>query len=78
MAKKARLMVQELCKFGMSVVGISETKLFGSALYDIDAYLVLRSGCQVPAAGKRVKRNEGIRLVLDPVMAVSWSECGEV
>ncbi len=28
--------------------------------------------------GERVERNEGVGLVLDPNMAESWRECGEV
>ena len=34
--RKAILMVRELHRFGISVVGISETKWFGSAVYDVD------------------------------------------
>ena len=34
--RKAMLMVQELRRFGMSVVGTSETKRFGNAMYDVD------------------------------------------
>ena len=36
--RKAMLMVRELRRFGMSVVGTSETKWFGSAVYDVDKY----------------------------------------
>ena len=32
----------------MSVTGISETKLFGSAVYDVDGYLILHSGRPIP------------------------------
>ncbi len=53
-------------------------KWFGNALYDVDGYLILHSGRLVPAAGERVERNEGVGLVLDPIMAESWRECGEV
>ncbi len=76
--KKSRLMVQEFCKFGMNVVDLSETKWCGNALYNVDGYLILHSGRPVPAAGERVERNEGVGLVLDPIMAESWRECGEV
>ena len=49
--RKASLLVQELRKFKMSVVGISETKWFGSAVYDVDGYTILHSGRPVPAEG---------------------------
>ena len=38
--RKSMLMVRELRRFGMSVVSISETKWFGSAMYDVDGYLI--------------------------------------
>ena len=46
MDRKELLMVQELRKFGLSVVGISETKWFGNAIYDVDGFLILHSGVQ--------------------------------
>ena len=76
--RKALLMVQELRKFGLSVVGISDTKWFGNAIYDVDGFLILHSGCPVPGVGERVERNEGVWLVLDLSMAERWRECGEV
>ena len=76
--RKALLMVQELRKFGLSVVDISETEWFGNAIYDVDGFLILHSGCPVPGVGERVERNEGVGLVLDPSMVESWRECGEV
>ena len=51
--RKAVLMVQELCRFTMSVVGISETKWFGSAVYDVDRYLILHSGRAVTGEGEK-------------------------
>ena len=39
----------------MSVVGISETKWFGSAVYDVDGYLILHSGRAVPREGEKVE-----------------------
>ena len=76
--RKASLMVQELRKFGMSVVCISETKWFGSAVYDIDGYLILHSGRPVPGEGVKVERNEGMAIVLDPCMVKNWKDGGEV
>ena len=40
---KVTLMVRELRRFKMSVVGISETKWFGNAVYDVDDFLILHS-----------------------------------
>ena len=37
--RKAMLMVRELLRFGMSVVGIGETKWFRSTVYDVDGVL---------------------------------------
>ena len=76
--RKALLMVQELRKFWMSVVCISETKWFGSAVYDIDGYLILHSGRRVPGKGVKVERNEGVAIVLDPCMVKNWKDGGKV
>ena len=46
--RKAMLMVWELRRFGMNVVGISETKWFGSAVYDVHRWVLdssFRSCC---------------------------------
>ena len=67
--RKASLLVQEQRKFRMSVVGISEMKSFGNAVYGVDGYTILHSGCPVPAEGEKVQRNEGVG---------SWRDCGEV
>ena len=63
--RKVMLMVQELHRFGINVVGVSETKWFGSAIYDVDGYLILHSGRAVPGEGEKVERNEGVGIVLD-------------
>ena len=62
--------MQELKKYGMNVVGISETKWFGNA---VDGYLVLHSGRPVPDSGDRVERNEGVGIAL----AERWKSGGE-
>lgn len=76
--RKAMLLVQELRKFRMSAVGISETKWFGSAVYDVDGFLILHSGRPVPGKSEKGERNEGVGIVMDPCMGESWKECGEV
>ena len=75
--RKVSLMVQELKKYGMNVVGISETKWFGNAVYDVDGYLMLHSGRRVPDSGDRVERNEGVGIVLDQALADRWKSGGE-
>ena len=74
--KKASLMVMELKKYRMNVVGISETKWFGSAVYSVDGHVILHSGRPVPADGNRALRNEGVAIVLDPTMAENWKSSG--
>ena len=74
--KKALLMVMELKKYRMNVVGISETKWFGSAVYKVDGYVILHSGRHVPADGDKALRNEGVAIVLDPAMAENWKSSG--
>ena len=61
-------MVQEFRKFGMNVVGITETKWFAQDVYDVDSFLILHSGCPVPGTGEKVERNEGVGIVLDPAI----------
>ena len=56
--RKASLMVTELNKYRMNVVGISETKWFGRAVYKEDGYVILLSGRPVPADGDKALRNE--------------------
>ena len=74
--KKTSLMVMELKKYRMNVVGISETKWFGSAVYSVDGHVILHSGRPVPADGNRALRNEGVAIVLDPTMAENWKSSG--
>ena len=71
------LMAWELHRFGMSVVSISETNWFGSAVYDVDKYLILHSDRAVPGEGEKVERNEGVSIVLEPGLADSWRQGGE-
>ena len=69
--RKAMLMVRELRRFGMSVVGIREAKWFGSAVYDVDGYLIPHSGRAVPGEGEKAERNEGVGIVLDPAWLIA-------
>ena len=75
--RKAMLIVRELRRFGMSVVGISETKRFVSAVYDVDRYLILHSGRALTGDGEKEEWNEGVSIVLDPGIADGWRQGGE-
>ncbi len=74
--KKASFMVDVFRKFSMSIIGISETKWFGQEKYEVD--VILHSGRPVPVGDEAVERNEGVGIVLDPVMAQIWKDSGEV
>ena len=75
--RKASLMVRELKKYNMNLVGISETKWFGQAVYKVEGYTVLHLGRPIPGESPMV-RNEGVGIVLDPALSAAWSEGGEV
>ena len=76
--RKASFMVQEFRKFGMNVVGVSETERFGRDIYDVDGFLILHSGRPVPGTGEKVERNEGVGIVMNPSMVSCWKNGGEV
>ena len=73
---KIKFLVQELDRFHMSMVCISETKWFGDDVYEVDGFTVLHSGRSVPQSGDAVQRGEGVAIVLDPLMATSWRDSG--
>ena len=74
--RKVSRMVQELKKYGVSVIGISETKRFGQAVYQVEGYTILYSGRPVPVESP-LHRNEGVGIVLDPALAATWRAAGE-
>ena len=71
-------MAQDFRKFGMNVVGISETKWFGHNVYDVDGFLILASGRPVPRTGEKVQTNNRVGTVLDPSMVSCWKDGSEV
>ena len=75
--RKASLMVNQLKKFQVNIAGISETKWFGAAVYEVEGFMILHSGRPIPESTPMV-RNEVVGIVLDPIMATSWRESGEV
>ena len=74
--RKVSLMVRELKKYEVSVTGISETKWFGQAVYEVEGYTILHSGRPVPEESPRF-RSEGVGIVLNPAMGAAWREAGE-
>ena len=75
--RKASLMINELKQFKVNIAGISETKWFGAAVYEVEGFRIFHSGRPIPESTPMV-RNEGVGIVLDPAMATSWRESGEV
>ena len=75
--RKAILMVQDLKRFMMNITGISETKWFGQAVYNVEGYTILHSGRPIPTETLEVKRGEGVGIVLDTHMTMAWRDAGE-
>ena len=76
--RKVEFLVRELKRCKVNMVGISETKWFGQAVYLVDGCAVVHSERPVPAAGDVIQRGEGVGIVLDPVMYEAWRSAGEV
>ena len=76
--RKASLMICEFKKFRINIAAISETKWFGQNIYEIEGYTILHSGRPVPGDGDIIERNEGVGIVLDPLLADAWRRAGEV
>jgi len=62
----------------MSMVGISETKWFGQAVYLVDGCTVVHSGRPVPVAGDVIQCGEGVGIILNPVISEVWKNSGEI
>ena len=75
---KVEFLVRELKRFKMSMVGISETKWFGQAVYLVDCYTVVHSGRPVLAVGDVAQCGEDVGIILDPVLSEAWRNGGEV
>ena len=73
---KASLMVHELKKYKVNAAGISESKWFGEAVYQVEDYTILHSGHPVPDEFPFL-RNEGVDIVFDLALTTAWKEAGE-
>ena len=76
--RKASLMVREFKKFKINIAAISETKWSGQIIYEVEGYTILHSGRPIPGDGDIIERNEGVGIVLDPLLADAWRRAGEV
>ena len=59
-----------------NVTGISETKWFGQAVYQVEGYTILHSGRPVSDESP-LPQNEGVSIVLHPASAAAWREAGK-
>ena len=75
--KKVSFLVCEQNKYDVHVTGISEANWFGQAVYEVEGYTILHSGCLVSTEAP-MARNEGVAVVLDPALTVAWKEAGGV
>ena len=75
---KLDLLARELKRYGVSILGIQETKWFGSDVWPADGYTFLHSGCPIPSDQERATRNEGVGIVLDKKATAAWKNAGEV
>ena len=67
----------ELKRYGVYAAGISESKWFGSNIYEVEDHFILHSGRIVPGDGQQVRRGEGVGLVLSPEATRAWRFGGE-
>ena len=74
--RKVTLMIQELKQYSVNLTAVSETKWFRKAIYQVEGYTILHSGRPVPSESPLI-RNEGVGIVLDPVLTAAWREEGE-
>ena len=74
--KKSVLMVWEMRRYKTFAAAISETKWFGSRMYEVEGHLILHSGRRPPGEGEQVRRGEGVGIVLSPEAARAWKEGG--
>jgi len=61
----------------MRAMCISETKWFGSDVYEVDGFTVLHSSHELPQPGDVLQCGEGVAIVLDPLMTQAWRDAGE-
>ena len=75
--RKFDFLVDQLRRYGIAVAAVLETKWFGADVWMMKGYTFLHSGRQLPSGNDGVRRNEGVGVVLDPVMTQAWRRAGE-
>ena len=51
-------MIQELKIYSVNLTAVSETKWFGKAIYQVEAYTILHSGRPVPSESPLIRSSE--------------------
>ena len=65
--RKLDLLVGEVKCYGISVVGIQETKWFGKDVWPaVEGFMFLHSGRPLLVSGEDAAHNEGVGILLDP------------
>lgn len=74
--RKVDLIVREMKRYNVKVVGLQETKWFGCDVYDVAGSVVLASGRPLPDEGSSFQRGEGVAIVLLDWAVQAWKEGG--
>ena len=64
--KKSVLMGWEMRRHKTFAAAISETKWFGSCMYEVKGHLIFHSGRHPPGEGEQVRRGDGVGIMLSP------------
>ena len=75
---KFDLLVNELRRYGVSVVAIQETKWFWKEVWQVDGHIFLHSDRPLPKDGEPAVKKEGVGFLLDERATAAWKEAGEV
>ena len=74
---KINFLVGELCHLEISITGISNIKWFGQGEYDVDEFVIVHSGRPVSGECDLVNKNEGVGIIVSPMVAAAWRNFGE-
>lgn len=61
-------LVHEAEKYRLAVVGVQESKWFGSDIWRASGSTFIHSGCPLPDPGEPAKRNEGVGILFNADM----------
>ena len=76
--RKVDLLVTELKNYNISIVGIQETKWFGSDIWPIGEWTCSHSGHDLPVDSDAAVRQNGVGILLDSRATAAWRVTGEV